>query len=107
MYFYLLLTHKIRLFANKISNMKLRAADKIIIFSRYIGQQVIINSLVNNEADVIGTIQGIRDNALLIDADGFKRWIPLSDEITLCDIKLLLKPLKKLTAPIIDTANNL
>ncbi|MEO6150689.1 MAG: hypothetical protein ABIN95_10980 [Mucilaginibacter sp.] len=87
--------------------MKLVAAEKIIIFSRYIGQQVIINSMLNNERDVIGTLQGIRDNALLVDVDGFKRWIPLSDEITLCDIKLLLKPLKKLTANIIDTANNL
>ncbi|RCH56591.1 hypothetical protein DJ568_01660 [Mucilaginibacter hurinus] len=83
------------------------AADKIIIFSRYIGQQVVINSLLNNEKDVTGTLQGIRNNALLIDVSGINRWIPLSDEITLCDIKLLLKPLKKLTAQIIDTANNL
>ncbi|RYD91109.1 MAG: hypothetical protein EOP54_22975 [Sphingobacteriales bacterium] len=86
---------------------QITAAERIIIFSRYIGQQVVINSLLNNEIDVIGTLQGIRNNALLVDIAGVNRWIPLSDEIMLCDIRLLLKPLKKLTPRIIDTANSL
>lgn len=83
------------------------AAEKIIVFSRYIGQQVVISSLLSNEKPVIGTLQGIRKNAVLVEIDKVNRWIPLSDEITLSDIKLLLKPLKKLTTKIIDTANNL
>lgn len=81
--------------------------DRITIFSRYIGQLVVINSLLSNERDTIGSLQGVRGSALLIEIKGVNRWVPLSDDILLNDIKLLLKPLKKLTPKIIDTANNL
>ncbi|RYY35559.1 MAG: hypothetical protein EOP46_09645 [Sphingobacteriaceae bacterium] len=86
---------------------EVKAAEKLSIFSRYIGQRVLINSFLNNDNDVVGTLQGVRDNAVLVEIDGFNRWIPVYDEINLCDIKLLLKPLKKLTPKIIETANNL
>ncbi len=81
--------------------------DRITIFSRYIGQLVVINSLLSNERDTIGSLQGVRSSALLIEIKGVNRWVPLSDDILLNDIKLLLKPLKKLTPKIIDAANNL
>jgi hypothetical protein len=83
------------------------AAETLIIFSRYIGQQVVINSLLDGGEETIGTFIGIKENALLVNVDTVNRWIPLSDEFRLCEIKLLLKPLKKLTSAIINTANSL
>ena len=85
---------------------RITTSEQLIIFSRYIGQQVVIRSFLNDE-ETIGTLQGIRQNALLIDIDGVNRWIPLNDNFRVCDVKLLLKPLKKLTSAIIDTANSL
>jgi len=86
---------------------RVTTAEQLIIFSRYIGQQVVINSLLNDDNEVIGTLKGIRQNALLVDIDEVNRWIPLNDNFSICEIKLLLKPLKKLTTPIINTANSL
>lgn len=86
---------------------KLTTAEQLIIFSRYIDQQVVINSLLNDDDEVIGTLKGIRQNALLVDIDDVNRWIPLNDNFSICEIKLLLKPLKKLTTSIINTANSL
>jgi hypothetical protein len=86
---------------------RITTAEQLIIFSRYIGQQVVINSLLNDDNEVIGTLKGIRQNALLVDIDEVNRWIPLNDNFSICEIKLLLKPLKKLTTPIINTANSL
>ena len=82
-------------------------AEQLIIFSRYIGQQVVIKSLLNNDNETIGTLKGIRQNALLIDIDEINRWIPLHDNFRICEVRLLLKPLKRLTTSIINTANNL
>jgi hypothetical protein len=103
------------IYQNKISNLLIKlanmkqatAAEKVIIFSRYIGQQIVVSSLLNNQTDEIGNLLGVRENAVLIDIDGVNRWIPLHDEISICDIRLLLKPLKKLTPAIIDIANKL
>lgn len=86
---------------------KLKAAEKLIIFSRYIGQNVVMNSRLNPDEETLGTLTGIKENALLVAVDDINRWIPLTDDIKLCDIKLLLKPLKRLTTDIINTANNL
>jgi hypothetical protein len=87
--------------------MKIRSAEKILIFSRYMGQQVVIRSLSIDADETIGTLTGIKENALLISIDNVNRWVPLSDELELCDIKLILKPLKRLTSTIIKTANSL
>ncbi|RVT99855.1 hypothetical protein EOD41_15555 [Mucilaginibacter limnophilus] len=84
---------------------RITAAEKILIFSKYIGQQVVITNLLDDIE--IGFLLGVRDNAVLVEVNKYNRWIPLSDEITLCDIKLILKPLKKLTPQIIKTANSL
>lgn len=86
---------------------KITTVEQLIIFSRYIGQQVVIKSLLNDGEETIGTLKGIRQNALLIDIDEVNRWIPLNDNFKICEVRLLLKPLKKLTAPIINTANSL
>ena len=83
------------------------AADQLLIFSRYIGQQVVIKSLLNSDNETVGTLKGIRQNALLIDIDNVNRWIPLNDNFKVCEVRLLLKPLKRLTPSIINTANNL
>ncbi len=87
--------------------MEIKTTEQLIIFSRYIGQQVVIKSLLNNDNETIGTLQGIRQNALLITIDNVNRWIPLNDHFKVCEVRLLLKPLKKLTPAIINTANNL
>ncbi len=86
---------------------KITTTEQLIIFSRYIGQQVVIKSLLNDSEETIGTLKGIRQNALLIDIDEVNRWIPLNDNFKICEVRLLLKPLKKLTTPIINTANSL
>lgn len=86
--------------------IRVTAAEQLIIFSRYIGQQVVITSFLSGEESV-GTLMGIRQGALLVTIDEVNRWVPLNDNFRVSDIKLLLKPLKKLTAAIIDTANNL
>ena len=86
---------------------RIKTAEQLIIFSRYIGQQVVIKSLLNNDNETIGTLQGIRQNALLIDIDNVNRWIPMNDDFKVCEVRLLLKPLKKLTSSIIKTANDL
>jgi hypothetical protein len=86
---------------------RITASEQLIIFSRYIGQQVLISGLLNDDEEIVGTLAGIKENALLVNIDNINRWIPLYDGIKLSKVKLLLKPLKKLTAVIIDTANSL
>lgn len=86
---------------------KITTAEQLIIFSRYLGQQVVIKSLLNEDNEVIGTLKGIRQNALLVDIDEVNRWIPLNDNFNICEVRLLLKPLKKLTTSVINTANSL
>ena len=86
---------------------RITASEQLIIFSRYIGQQVVISGLLNDDEEIVGTLAGIKENALLVNIDNINRWIPLYDGIKLSQVKLLLKPLKKLTAAIIDTANSL
>ena len=83
------------------------SAEQLIIFSRYIGRQVVVRSLLSEDKETIGTLMGIRQNALLIEIDEVNRWIPLNDNFKVCEVRLLLKPLKKLTTGIINTANNL
>lgn len=84
--------------------VRINSSEQLIIFSRYIGRQVIIINLLNGDESV-GTLIGLRQNALLVETDEVNRWVPLNDNFRVCDVKLLLKPLKKLTSTIIDTAN--
>jgi hypothetical protein len=86
---------------------RITASEQLIIFSRYIGQQVVIGDMLNNDEEIVGMLTGIKENALLVNIDNINRWILLYDGIKLSQVKLLLKPLKKLTSAIIDTANSL
>jgi hypothetical protein len=86
---------------------RITAQEQLVIFSRYIGQQVVISDLLNDAEETVGILSGIKENAVLVNIDNINRWIPLYDGIKLSQIKLLLKPLKKLTAAIIETANSL
>lgn len=83
------------------------ATDQLVIFSRYIGQQVMIISLLNNSEVNIGILTGVKHNAIAVNIDDVVRWIPLYDNFRLCEIKLLLKPLKKLTPDVVSAANEL
>ncbi|SCW62498.1 hypothetical protein [Mucilaginibacter sp. NFR10] len=80
---------------------------QLVIFSRYIGQQVMIISLLNNSEVNIGVLTGVKHNAIAVNIDDVIRWIPLYDNFRLCEIKLLLKPLKKLTPDVVSAANDL
>ncbi|QTE40134.1 hypothetical protein J3L18_14105 [Mucilaginibacter gossypii] len=82
-------------------------AAQLIIFSRYIGQQVMIISLLNNSEVNIGALTGVKHNAIAVNIDDVIRWIPLYDNFKLCEIKILLKPLKKLTPDVVSAANKL
>ncbi|MEN0052266.1 MAG: hypothetical protein AAGC65_01290 [Mucilaginibacter sp.] len=84
----------------------INTAEQLIIYSRYIGQQIMITSLLNNQI-TIGTLTGIKQNGIQINVDHVSRWIPLTDNFKVCEIKLLLKPLKKLTPAITAIANSL
>ncbi|MGZ3778802.1 MAG: hypothetical protein ACXVIY_05700 [Mucilaginibacter sp.] len=86
--------------------VRINSSEQLIIFSRYIGQQVVVINLLNDDESV-GTLVGLRQNSLLVEIDEVNRWIPLNDHFRVCDVKLLLKPLKKLTSTIIGTANSL
>ena len=85
----------------------LSASEKLIVLGRYIGQKIVIRNLREAWPEQIGRLTGINERAIQVDINGTSRWIPLTDEISLNEIKLLLKPLKKLTSAIIETANNL
>ncbi|SDG74212.1 hypothetical protein ACRQ5D_01280 [Mucilaginibacter sp. P25] len=80
---------------------------QLVIFSRYIGQQVMIISLLNNSEVNIGVLTGVKHNAIAVSIDDVIRWIPLYDNFKLCEIKILLKPLKKLTPNVVSAANEL
>jgi hypothetical protein len=87
--------------------VQLTVQEKLSIFSRYIGQQVIIERSLTEYYIETGILKGVKHDAVCVDQEGVSRWIPLSDKISLCKIKLLLKPLKMLTPDIISTANSL
>lgn len=84
----------------------LSISDQLTIFSRYIGQQVLVSSKLNDNIST-GTLSGIKSDAIAITIDGISRWIPLYDNFRLCEIRLLLKPLRKQTDDIKATANSL
>ena len=46
----------------------LNTAEQLIIFSRYIGQQVMITSLLNNQI-TIGTLTGVKQNSLQVNVE--------------------------------------
>jgi len=81
---------------------------KLQVFSRHIGQQVWLQNLRQNAIrHQIGFLTGIRTDAIQIKTGEAYQWITLHDERNDCDVKLLLKPLSRLTDNMKDVANSL
>lgn len=84
----------------------------LLLFTRYIGQPVWIKSLYGHVYDKeaehqVGILSGIKEDALQIQTGNTRYWLPLNDELKYYEIKLLLKPLSKLTERARQTANSL
>jgi hypothetical protein len=84
----------------------LSVSDQLIVLGRYIGQQVLISSNLNDKIS-IGTLTGIKSDAIAVSIDGISRWVPLHDNFKHCEIRLLLKPLSNLPNDIKTIANGL
>jgi hypothetical protein len=85
----------------------LQASERLKIYTRYIGQKVILidpNAMVTGQ---VGLLSGIKTSGIQVTIDGCNRWVPLYDDFQFYEVKLLLKPLSKLTESIKQTANNL
>ena len=85
--------------------MTLKAADTLQVFFKYIGNQVWIH--YQNGTDSFGILSGVKLDAVQININGQARWFPLYDDFKPYTIKLLIKPLSKLTPEIIEKANAL
>jgi hypothetical protein len=81
---------------------------KLQVFSKYIGQPVWLNNLREHKEvkHRVGLLTGVRTDALQVMFEGSYRWIALdaSDQF---EIKLLLKPLSRLTDTMKEIANSL
>lgn len=86
---------------------KLKVSERLKIYTRYIGQQVLLISSENTYEKKLGVLTGIKDTAVQVRVDHINRWIPLYDDFELYEIKLLLKPLSRLSDRIKQKANNL
>lgn len=90
----------------------LTAAEKIQLFSKYIGQKIWIRSLYGYEyghepEHQVGLLTGVMGNAVQVLTGNVKRWFVLDNKPDYYELKLLLKPLKQLTPEIMATANAL
>ncbi len=89
---------------NRIIDIKTR----LQVFSKYIGQQVWIENIDGSERKhLIGTLTGVKSDAVEIKSGDFRQWMIVHDKLTCYNIKLLLKPLSRLTDSIKETANSL
>ncbi|WP_423149768.1 hypothetical protein [Rubrolithibacter danxiaensis] len=86
---------------------KLSVSERLMIYTRYIGQRILLidqNGIVDEQ---VGILTGIKDSGINVTIDKQSRWIPLYDHFEFYEIKLLLKPLSRLTEAIKQTANSL
>lgn len=86
---------------------KLKVSERLKIYTRYIGQKVLLISSESTDEKKLGVLTGIKDTGVQVRVDDINRWIPLYDDFELYEIKLLLKPLSKLSDSIKQKANNL
>lgn len=86
---------------------KVSAAEKLKVYTRYIGQKVILLAQDTTAHQQEGLLTGVNLHSIQVTINNQSRWIPLYDDFELYDIKLVLKPLKLLTDSIKQTANNL
>lgn len=87
--------------------IRLSIADRLKIYTRYIGQEITLKGGDVNWTEQQGIITGVNSTSIQVSIQNHSRWIPLYDEFEIYDIKILLKPLKMLTEAIKQTANNL
>lgn len=85
---------------------------KLSLFTRYIGQPIWIRSLSGylyekEPEHQVAILSGIKEDAIQIQSDALKYWIPIEQDLNYYEVKLLLKPLADLTERIKDTANSL
>jgi hypothetical protein len=85
----------------------LTTTEQLQIFNKYIGQPVIIRSLTGSYEDRVGILTGVKENGVQVKIAGSSQWVPVYEDFPAWEIKLLLKPLKALTADIVETANRL
>jgi len=86
---------------------KLSISDRLKVYTRYIGQTVVLISRNGCSEEQVGVLTGVKEFSIQLNIDNHSRWIPLYDDFDLYDIKLVLKPLRMLTERIKETANNL
>ncbi|MXV49956.1 hypothetical protein GS399_03155 [Pedobacter sp. HMF7647] len=89
----------------------LTPAEKLRIISKFIGQKIWVRSLQghlhNREPEhQFGILMGVKSNAVQVAIGKQLTWMHL-DELPYYELKLLLKPLSKLTPEIMKTANEL
>jgi hypothetical protein len=91
---------------NSAINLKI----KLQVFSRYIGQQVWLENLYETNEESkhkIGILTGVKADAVQIRTGDVQQWITLHDNLKYYEIRLLLKPLSRLTDHMKETANSL
>jgi hypothetical protein len=86
---------------------KLTASERLKIYTRYIGQKVLLINAEEMVEERVGILSGVKDSGIQVSFNDCSRWIPLYDDFELYQIKLLLRPLSKLSDNIKQTANNL
>jgi len=93
-------------FMDSTINLKI----KLQVLSRYLGQQVWLENLYGNDDGFkhrIGILTGVKADAVQIRIGEVQQWITLHDSLKYYEIRLLLKPLSRLTDSIKETANSL
>jgi hypothetical protein len=86
---------------------RLSVSERLKIYTRYIGQAIILKGNELRGIKQTGILSGVNSTSIQVTIHNQSRWIPLYDDFQIYDIKLVLKPLKQLTENIIHTANNL
>jgi len=91
-------------------NSSINLKIKLQLFSRHIGQQVWLENLYGEDKEIkhqVGFLTGIKTDAVQIKIGEIHQWITLQDERKDYNVKLLLKPLSRLTDTMKDIANSL
>jgi hypothetical protein len=86
---------------------QLSIQERLKVYTRYIGQTIVLRNKNGDFAEQIGKLTGVSCSSIQITVRGQSRWIPLYEDFDIYDITLLLKPLRLLTDQIKETANSL
>lgn len=87
--------------------IKLTISERLKIYTRYIGQMMILKRRDLASGEQIVRLTGVNTTAVQVTAQHNSRWIPLYDDFEIYEIQLLLKPLRLLTDQIKERANSL